>query len=95
MAYELRDNSGSIFGNRNKEHAKHPDMTGDCKIDGKEYRVSAWQKTTRKGDTYYSLSFTPKSEFKGYERERKAKPAQPKPQVDAGFQDEFPPDIPF
>jgi hypothetical protein len=40
MAYEQKDNSGSIFKNDRKESANHPDAKGSCMIDGVEYWIS-------------------------------------------------------
>jgi len=39
MAYELKDNSGSIFPNNRKESQNHADWQGSIKIDGKEYWI--------------------------------------------------------
>lgn len=59
MAYEQRDNSGSLFKNDNKEKDTHPDYKGTVVIDGKTYWISSWVKTS--GDKkWMSLSFTPK-----------------------------------
>jgi hypothetical protein len=39
MAFELRDNSGSLWVNDRKSEDRHPDRTGSAKIDGVEYYV--------------------------------------------------------
>lgn len=59
MAYEKRDNSGTLFTNGRKEKDSHPDFTGTAMIDGKEYYISAWTKSGQKG-AFYSLAFKPK-----------------------------------
>ncbi len=59
MAYEQRDNSGSVFVNDRKEKDTHPDRTGTALIDGKEYWISAWVKEGKRG-RYFSMSFKPK-----------------------------------
>lgn len=56
MAYEQRDNSGSVFKNDRKEKEGHPDWKGSAKIDGVEYWVSGWDKSGQKGP-WRSLSF--------------------------------------
>lgn len=60
MAYEQRDNSGSIFKNDKKEKDTHPDRTGSAMIDGKQYWVSGWVKQDRNGNPWMSLAFKPK-----------------------------------
>lgn len=54
---EQRDMSGALFKNRRKEQDKHPDYTGKSMIDGYEYQVSAWVKTSKSGDKFMSLSY--------------------------------------
>ena len=60
MAYEQKDNSGSLFKNDKKEKDSHPNAKGSAKIDGVEYWVSAWTKKDKNGNPWQSLSFTPK-----------------------------------
>lgn len=55
--YEQRDNSGSLFGNNRKTQDNHPDRTGKAMIGGVMYWVNAWEKTTRDGKQWFSLSF--------------------------------------
>ncbi len=53
--------TGAIFRNtRKKEGSKQPDATGNCTIDGKEFYVSGWIKTSQSGNRFTSLAFTPK-----------------------------------
>jgi hypothetical protein len=56
MAYEQRDNSGSVFVNDRKEKDSPPDRTGTARIDGKMYWVSGWLKQGAKGP-FLSLAF--------------------------------------
>jgi len=62
MAFEQRENSGSIWVNDRKEKDTHPDRTGSALIDGREYWVSGWLKKTKDGKPFLSLSFKPKQE---------------------------------
>lgn len=61
MAYEQRDNSGTLFKNEKRTTDKHPNATGTAMIGGVTYRVSAWTKDGAKGK-FQSLSFTPADE---------------------------------
>jgi hypothetical protein len=71
-------NTGALFENGKREKATHPHLRGSCVIktpSGElvEYWVSAWQKTSKKGEDFFSLSFTQKDE----NGEKKEKPASP------------------
>lgn len=70
MAYEVKDLTGTLFVNNKKEQEKHPDKTGSCKIDGKEYWISAWTKYDDQGRERFSLAFKLKEE----------KPNKPRPE---------------
>lgn len=61
MSYEQRDNSGILFKNDRKEEKSHPDYTGEARIDGKVYRMSAWIKEGKKGK-FMSFSFRRKTD---------------------------------
>lgn len=56
MAYELKENSGSLFKNERREKDSHPNATGTALIGGVEYWVSAWTKKGAKG-AFQSLAF--------------------------------------
>lgn len=62
MAYEVKDNTGSVFQNDKKEKDTHPDRTGQAKIGGVDYWVSGWIKQDRNGKPYLSLAFKPKGQ---------------------------------
>jgi hypothetical protein len=67
MAYELKENSGSLFPNDKGDNPNRPDLKGQCLIDGIEFWVSAWKKEGN-GKKFLSLSFTPKEQA-GNQRE--------------------------
>lgn len=56
MAFETKDNSGVLFKKKDKVDSQ-PDYTGSAMVFGKECDISAWIKTSKKGEKYMSLSF--------------------------------------
>ena len=61
MEYD-NSNRGSIFKNDKKEEEKHPDMTGSLNVNGTDYWISEWKKTSKAGTGFLSLSVRPKQE---------------------------------
>jgi hypothetical protein len=57
MAYEVKDNTGSLFKNKRKESDNHPDYNGSCRIDGHDYWISAWLKESKDGNKFFSFSY--------------------------------------
>lgn len=55
-------NRGSLFKNEKKTEEKHPDMSGSININGTEYWISGWKKTSKAGTGFISLSVRPKQE---------------------------------
>ena len=55
-------NTGAIFSNKKKNvndpNDKKPNYTGKINVEGKEYYISSWIKTSKKGETFMSLSLT-------------------------------------
>ncbi len=86
MAFEQRDNSGSLFINERKEKDNQPDRTGRAMIGGKMYWVSGWIKETRDGAKFLSMAFTLDDKTKGQGS------SAPKPQQSF---DDMDSDIPF
>lgn len=96
--YTPKDNSGSIFKNDRKEKDTHPDGKGSCVIDGVEYWVSSWNKTSAKGVQFRSLSFQRKEQPASVPQQAPARPAPsrqaPRGSQGSGF-DDMEDDIPF
>jgi hypothetical protein len=57
LAYEQKDNSGSLFINDKREKDTHANARGSALIGGVAYWVDAWTKTTGEGKKWQSLSF--------------------------------------
>jgi uncharacterized protein (DUF736 family) len=58
--YEQKDGTGALFKNEGKSKPEHPDYTGNLKVEGIEFRLSAWVKTASSGRKYMSISAMPK-----------------------------------
>lgn len=78
-------NRGALFVNEKRTKDTHPNYNGTIDIEGVEYWISGWKKTSNAGKTYLSLSVTLKEG-------QTAKPGKAKPAAD-----DFDPedDIPF
>ena len=58
MAYEHKENKGSIFKNEKKEKETHPDYTGQVNVAGTLYNISAWINESKSGKKYFGLSLS-------------------------------------
>lgn len=57
MAYEQRENSGTLFKNDRKEQPNHADYRGTINVAGVDYWLNAWVKESKKdGRKFFSLS---------------------------------------
>lgn len=60
MAFELREGQGTIWDNRNrKRQPKHPDYTGEIKLNGKVMAIALWSKESRNGE-FFSVQVSEK-----------------------------------
>ena len=67
MAYEHKENKGSLFTNEKKDKDTHPDYTGQINVAGTLYNISAWDNKSKSGKKYFGLSVSipkPKEEKK-------------------------------
>lgn len=53
-------NRGSLFKNDKKESETHPDYKGQINVNGEEFWINAWLKTSKQGTKFMSLSVSPK-----------------------------------
>lgn len=85
MAYEQRDNTGTLFKNKNKKQENHPDYTGPALVKGVSMRMAGWIKKSQSGETRLSVSFS----------EDEAKPKPINSAEDDGYTPATPPDSGF
>jgi hypothetical protein len=63
MAFEPKNDSGSLFRNDRRESDSHPEYRGDGIVNGEAVWINAWVKESKKtGKKFFSLSFKPKQE---------------------------------
>lgn len=61
--YEMKDGTGTIFMDIQKKQGtdgEYEVRSGACKLNGTEYYVNAYEKTTKTGKVILSLTFKPK-----------------------------------
>jgi uncharacterized protein (DUF736 family) len=56
MAYDQKDNTGSLFVNVEKRSENFPDYSGSVRIEGADWWISGWKKQSKDGKTFLSLS---------------------------------------
>lgn len=74
MAYERKDGDVSLFFADKQGNDKRPDLKGTALIDGKEYEVALWKRTSQKGTAFLSGSIKPAQE----KQEQKKEPEEVK-----------------
>ena len=65
MAFQLKEDYGSLRKNDRKEKDAQPDYTGKINIGGSVMRLGAWKNTTNDGKTYLSIKLSEFQEQKG------------------------------
>lgn len=61
MAEYDNTNRGALFSNKeNKTAENHPDYKGSINVNGTDFWLSAWLKTSKEGKKFMSLSVMPK-----------------------------------
>jgi hypothetical protein len=93
MAQYDNNLTGLISKNERKTDDKHPDINGQCEIDGVQYWVDGWQKTRNSdGGKFYSLKFKRKD---APPQKKPAPKAQPKAAPAGSGFDDMDDSIPF
>ena len=54
-----KQNRYNLFQNKNKNKSSHPDFKGIITIDGKRFRVIAWENKDKNRNKYISLALSP------------------------------------
>ena len=85
-------NTGALFINDRRQTENQPNAKGSVDIDGVEYWVSAWTKTSKSGQKFQSLAFTRKEQQQAPARPAQAKPAPTTPAFNPDVIDD---DLPF
>jgi uncharacterized protein (DUF736 family) len=94
-------NKGILFNEEAKKSERSPDWTGKLDVEGKEYRIAAWERTTKTGTPILSLAISePKVVTDaGYQKAKavaeKLKPKQDEVIEDIGDEPVNLDDIPF
>jgi uncharacterized protein (DUF736 family) len=52
------ENRGVLFNEQVKNKENSPDWTGKLDVEGKEYRIAAWERTTKTGQPILSLAIS-------------------------------------
>ena len=60
MAYD-NTNKGALFKNDKRQTESHPEYKGSINVGGEEYWLSAWVKTSKAGNKFFSLSVQAKN----------------------------------
>ncbi len=57
MAFQQKDNTGTLFKNDYKKTENHPDYRGKCMVNGVEMEMAAWIKEGKSGK-FMSFAFS-------------------------------------
>ena len=60
MAFQQKPNTGSLFKNRDKGEETDRDYSGSLNIEGREFWISAYVRTSKAGAKYFALNVKPK-----------------------------------
>ena len=63
--FETKELSGQLMTSKAKTKESQPDYFGECKIDGKVYKIAGWTNKSKAGNKYLSLRFQDEEVLKG------------------------------
>ncbi len=69
-------NRGVLFKNEDKYEETHADYRGNINIDGKEFWLDAWIRTSKAGKKFMSLSVKPKKQAQSTQPRREQVPGE-------------------
>lgn len=95
MAYEERNNSGTLFRNDRRQNDRQPEYTGTAIINGAQMRISAWVRTSKNGNKFFSLSFDEPQPKQDYAPKEQKQYAPQKPTAAPAAPQSSDPDLPF
>jgi hypothetical protein len=67
-----RENSGVLFRNDRKQTETSPDYSGALNVNGTEFQLSGWIKTSKNGNKFLSLAIRLPSATTGKSADQKA-----------------------
>ena len=73
----MKDLRGSLIRNDYKRVDNAPDFLGDCVVDGKPFKLAAWENFSPDGKPILSLSFTSEEDFKRIREKKRAERITP------------------
>lgn len=82
MAYEVKENTATLFKNDRRGNDRAPSYRGKGLINGQEVEVSLWQKETKDKKVYLSLSFQ-----KPYSQRKQEQPTKVEQAPQQGYED--------
>lgn len=90
-------NRGVLFHNSKDGNENRPDYTGELDVEGKKYRIAAWNKTSKNGNNYKAISISePRQEDGQVKKEQtKMKASDARPVGDISDEPINLDDIPF
>ena len=73
---ENKDKTGAFFTNAHRKNPKAPNFTGYAYIGNVRYRMAIWEKISKEGETYYSVSFDTEDKSMPQKEEKKEEAIQ-------------------